>query len=130
MHAAIQSFYHFLLKNKMEVYEWPLSHVHAKIALVDGTWLTIGSYNLDELSQYGNLELNVSVWDPKFCREVEDYFNNLLQNHCQRIDPQDWGNLNPIKTFLQWLAYVALRFLILMPIYLRRGFGFKGRLVT
>ena len=39
------------------------SNLHAKVATVDGKWCTIGSYNMNHLSDYGSVETNVDILD-------------------------------------------------------------------
>jgi cardiolipin synthase len=48
------------LDNNIELYEWDKTVLHGKAAVVDGNW-TIGSFNLNNLSSYGSLEMNVEI---------------------------------------------------------------------
>jgi phosphatidylserine/phosphatidylglycerophosphate/cardiolipin synthase-like enzyme len=45
-------------------------YVHAKIAVVDDRWLTIGSANLNEHSLFNDTEMNVVTDDPALARET------------------------------------------------------------
>ena len=45
-------------------------YVHAKIAIVDDSWLTIGSANLNEHSFFNDSEMNLIVCDPELARET------------------------------------------------------------
>ena len=58
--------YAALLKGGVRIYEWQWHMLHAKSAVVDGVWSTIGSYNLDARSLFHNLEVVVCVIDPAF----------------------------------------------------------------
>ena len=56
-------------------------YVHAKIAIVDGVWATIGSCNIADRSFYSDTELNVSFWDkPTAGRFRNDLFAEHLGN--------------------------------------------------
>ncbi|HEX2571387.1 MAG TPA: phospholipase D-like domain-containing protein [Polyangia bacterium] len=59
-----------LLKAGIRIAEWP-GMMHAKAAAVDGTWATVGSYNLDRRSLRFNLEVTANVFDPTFAATVE-----------------------------------------------------------
>jgi len=45
-------------------------YVHAKIAIVDDAWLTLGSANLNEHSLFNDTEMNVLSCDPALARGV------------------------------------------------------------
>jgi phosphatidylserine/phosphatidylglycerophosphate/cardiolipin synthase-like enzyme len=53
-------------------------YVHAKIAIVDGVWTTIGSCNIADRSFYSDTELNASFWDDKMSRRFR---NDLFKEH-------------------------------------------------
>lgn len=63
--------YSRLLRAGVRIFEWSGNVLHAKTAVVDGHWTTIGSYNLDYRSFRYNLEVNVAVDDEGFARQVE-----------------------------------------------------------
>ncbi|NTV47152.1 MAG: hypothetical protein HGB11_11665 [Chlorobiales bacterium] len=63
---ATNFLYRFILRNNIRLYEYLPSNLHAKVATVDGRWTTIGSYNLNHLSDYGSIEMNVNILDEKF----------------------------------------------------------------
>ena len=67
---ATDFLYDFILRNNIKIYEYLPSNLHAKVATVDGKWSTIGSYNLNHLSDYGSIEMNVDVLDEPFTAEV------------------------------------------------------------
>jgi phosphatidylserine/phosphatidylglycerophosphate/cardiolipin synthase-like enzyme len=48
---------------------WPL-YVHAKIAIVDDHWLTIGSANLNDHSLFNDTEMNVICQDEQLVRDT------------------------------------------------------------
>jgi len=56
-------------------------YVHAKIALIDDHWATIGSCNIGARSFFGDTELNVSFWAPDVVRQLRC---DLLSEHLDR----------------------------------------------
>ncbi len=84
-HAAARRHYRRLLAAGVEVYEWPLSMLHAKIAVVDGLRLLIGSFNLDPLS-LANLEALAEVEDRRAAAEGERWVRARIAES-QRIPP-------------------------------------------
>ena len=77
--------YPWLIRHNVEVYEYQKSVLHAKIATCDGHWVTVGSYNLNELSAKASVELNVEIMDERFAKEVESTLEDIIQNDCIRI---------------------------------------------
>ncbi len=93
-----------LLKNGVEVYEWQGRVLHAKTAVVDGTWATVGSSNLDSLSLRQNLEVNAVVVDGGFGAAMERLFADDLE-HCERITMETVKGYGLFRRFLSWVAF-------------------------
>jgi cardiolipin synthase len=60
-----------LLKSGVRIFEWPERMLHAKAAVVDGVWSTIGSYNLDARSLFHNLEVVLCIVDAEFAAQLD-----------------------------------------------------------
>jgi cardiolipin synthase len=94
-----------LMKRGVRIFEWDRSILHAKTAVIDGRWSTIGTYNLDTWSRKYNLEVNVAVLDPGFARLMEDSFLRDL-DVSREVDPQAF-KFRPIgERVLENLAYL------------------------
>ncbi|MGH7723276.1 MAG: phospholipase D-like domain-containing protein [Candidatus Dormibacteria bacterium] len=66
----------------------PPVYVHAKIAVVDDTWLTIGSANLNEHSLFNDTEVNLVTDDGALARGVrEQLWSEHLGEDCTGRDP-------------------------------------------
>lgn len=63
---AAQALYAELLAAGVRIFEYTPAFLHAKVALVDERWATVGSSNIDPLSLLVNLEANVAVRDRDF----------------------------------------------------------------
>lgn len=71
---ATRSLYGRFLANGIQVYEWCERILHAKVAVIDGQWTTIGSSNLDALSSFRNLEVNAGILGARIGAAMEDQF--------------------------------------------------------
>lgn len=101
---AARGLYAKLIKNGVEVHEWAAGPVlHAKTAVVDGVWGTVGSSNLDPLSLRENLEVNAIVIDPRFGVALESMFEEDL-THCRRITMEEVRQYGFIQRILSWFA--------------------------
>ncbi len=72
---AAQVLYDELRSTGIQVYEYTPAFLHAKVAVVDEEWATVGSSNIDPLSLLLNLEANVVVRDVDFARALRARFD-------------------------------------------------------
>ncbi|HET9953745.1 MAG TPA: phospholipase D-like domain-containing protein, partial [Polyangiaceae bacterium] len=93
-----------LLRNGVRIFTWTRSVLHSKTAVIDGTWSTIGTFNLDHLSLRVNLEVNVSVLDEGFASEVEGVFIADLQR-AREVDPKQFRFRPLAERCIELLAY-------------------------
>ncbi|MDP2007959.1 MAG: cardiolipin synthase ClsB [Rubrivivax sp.] len=63
---AARALYDELRAHGVRIYEYTPAFLHAKVAVVDDDWATVGSSNIDPLSLLLNLEANVVVRDADF----------------------------------------------------------------
>jgi cardiolipin synthase len=101
---ASRYLYNYYLRHGIKVYEYTGSVLHAKTAVIDGVWSTIGSSNLDRQSLYTNLELNVAVIDEKFGQLMEHVFRNDLKQS-GNITRDDMRRRKLIQFIIEWLSY-------------------------
>ncbi|MEM9069550.1 MAG: phospholipase D-like domain-containing protein [Myxococcota bacterium] len=80
VHHASRKRYSWLDDHGIRLYEWQGVILHAKTAVVDGEWSTVGSYNLDYRSWRFNLEVVVAVEDRSVAKAVEERFLLDLEN--------------------------------------------------
>jgi len=67
-----------LLEAGIKLYEYQPSMLHAKLMVVDGSWVSVGSANLDPRSLFRNDELNLSMQDADLCDRMEAFFLRAL----------------------------------------------------
>ena len=107
--------YDWLLRNKIQLYEYQPAVLHAKIALCDSEWLTIGSYNINNLSAYASIELNVDVINRVFVTEVEKKIQKIIEEDCLPITlDQHLKHKNIFIQLVRWCAYQILRVVLFM----------------
>lgn len=87
-HAG-RNFYEPLLAAGAKIFQLQGAVLHAKTAVIDGAWSTVGSTNIDRRSFLHNYELNVVVVDPGFGADMESAFNEDLHDSKQ-ITLDDW----------------------------------------
>ena len=98
---ASRSHYTDLLKDGVKIYERQDALLHAKTAVIDGVWSTIGSTNLDWRSFLHNQELDAVVLGDEFGRQVSDMFEMDLQDS-REITLEQWKDrplVDRIKEF-------------------------------
>lgn len=100
---AAHSFYAEMLECGIRVYELKASVLHAKTAVIDGSWSTIGSTNLDTRSFLHNKEVNVVVMGDAFGKEMESAFQEDLKDSTE-IDFTQWKHRPFVKRFQETLA--------------------------
>jgi cardiolipin synthase len=84
-HAA-RPVYDWLLQAGIEIHEYAPSALHAKVAVVDGHWATVGSTNLDPLSLLLAREANVVTRDQAFARSLWQRLDHLMNTAGERIE--------------------------------------------
>lgn len=114
---ATYHIYNKLLRNNIELYEYQNAVLHGKAAVVDGHWTTIGSFNLNNLSTFGSLEMNVEIKSTTFSTAYSNHLYGII-NQCQRITAESIKKRNTIYSlFVNWLSYWTAKFLLDLVTY-------------
>jgi cardiolipin synthase len=100
---AGQGFYDQLLKAGVKISELQVAVLHAKTAVIDGAWSTIGSANIDRRSFLHNYELNVVVLDPAFGQAMESAFNEDLRDS-KPVTLEQWKHRPWTDRIREWAA--------------------------
>ena len=119
---AEKYWYDWLFRNNIEVYEYTKNVLHGKLAICDGEWMTIGSYNVNDLSAYVSIELNFDVKDPGFVGKAEKMMQKLIDDDCLRISSENFAlSTNVWKRLGRWCAYNIIRLSLgIFTFYYRR----------
>ena len=116
--------YDWLLRNDISLYEYQPTVLHAKVALCDSKWLTIGSYNINNISAYASIELNLDIRDTVFTKEMEQRMEKIIETECIPITKEQLSrSKNVFRQLLHWTSYQLIRFMfyILTFYYKRRN---------
>ncbi|MFV8340876.1 phospholipase D-like domain-containing protein [Flavobacterium sp. XS2P39] len=106
-----------LLKYNIELYEWDKSILHGKTAVIDGCWTTIGSFNLNNLSSYGSVEMNVEINSIPFSTMYRSHLNQIIAQ-CQRVTPESLRiKTNLFTKIINLLSYFFTRIIEIIVTY-------------
>jgi cardiolipin synthase len=98
-----------LLEAGVRIYEYSPSFLHAKVAVVDGHWATVGSSNLDPLSLLLAREANVVVEDTAFAARLRTRLLHAMQHEGQPMDPTQYEHRSRATRAKEWLALGLMR---------------------
>lgn len=112
-HAA-RPVFGLLLAAGVEIHEYTSGFLHAKVAVVDQQWATVGSSNLDPLSLLLAREANVVVQDTGFATALQQRLETAMTQHGRALDAQDFGHRPWGQQALDWLAYGLMRLTLLL----------------
>jgi cardiolipin synthase A/B len=110
---AAQALFEELLAKGVQIFAYTPAFLHAKVAVVDNDWSTVGSSNIDPLSLLLNLEANVVLQDTTFTAALTHELETALAAS-QRVEPSQpqypsgWRGM-VLRTGISWCARVYLR---------------------
>jgi cardiolipin synthase len=107
--TAASTLYHHLLEAGVRIFEYRERPLHGKVAIVDETWATVGSSNLDPLSLALNLEANVFIRDHDFNQLLHARLEALMRVHCQEIDVASLAPVSGLALLRSYLAFHVMR---------------------
>jgi cardiolipin synthase len=103
---AREFLYQWMLRNGINIYEYVPSNVHGKVLICDGHWMSIGSFDLNSLSTYSNIELNLEVDDEEFVDDIRQRLISIRQKDCIEITKATHQFRNSILRQLKcWIAF-------------------------
>ena len=98
-------YYSNLLKSGVKIYEHSTSLLHAKTAVVDKVWSTVGSTNMDNMSLLTNDEVNAVILNHEFAVEMEKMFVSDLANSRQ-IQWDEWKKRPSFQKIREWFTHL------------------------
>lgn len=111
---ATRFFYSFLFRHSIKVYEWKKSVLHGKVMLCDQQVLTVGSFNLNHLSQYGSLELNIACSN---YTTVLAAHHTLLKNIMDSVQIKKESIINPFLRFNLFISFYLIRGMMILAMF-------------
>lgn len=107
---AAQAAYANLLEAGVEIHEYQPRTLHAKTAVIDGAWATVGTANFDYRSFFVNFELNLVSTEPDLCRQLSDRFETDLAESL-RVSQTRWRRRGFMRRVAEVIGWVARRWL-------------------
>ena len=117
-HFGQRALYGQLLEAGIEIHEYEPSYLHAKVAVVDERWATVGSSNIDPYSLLLAREANVVVYDAAFCRQLRSVLEHAMAAGAVQVRVQDYERRSWLAKLRDWAAFGALR---LATVVIARG---------
>lgn len=112
---AERFFYPWLLGLGIELYEYRKKVVHGKLATYDGHWVTVGSYNINNISAYASIELNLDILNKPFGQVVNKALEEIIVRDCDRITEDDFNRSSGfINRIINRMAYDVFRVLFFL----------------
>ncbi|MDO9450187.1 MAG: cardiolipin synthase ClsB [Rugosibacter sp.] len=115
-HHAMQSIYDSLLSAGIHIFEYQPSYLHAKVAVIDGKWATVGSSNIDPFSLLLSREANVVVRDHAFALELAAHLRTAISGDTIEIRCGS-QNHSWLGRKINTAAYALVRLLVGMTGY-------------
>lgn len=118
-HYASRALYGNFLDAEIEIYEYRKSFLHAKVAVIDGHWATVGSSNIDPYSLLLSREANVVVDDEEFGATLTQSLKQTMETDGRRILRESWKQQPAFFRFMSWLSYGLVRLMMGVTGYAR-----------
>jgi cardiolipin synthase A/B len=112
LYFASHALYGSFLAAGIEIHEYHQSMLHAKVAVIDAHWSTIGSSNLDPFSLLLALEANVVVDDECFAKQLKHSLTQAIAMGARRISRTNWRRISIGLRLAHWLSYGVVRFMV------------------
>lgn len=104
---AAASYFGLALKNGIRIFQYQngrSSILHAKTAVIDDQWASVGSANLDSLSLLFNHEGNLVSLEKEFIKKVKTHFEQDLKN-AREVQYVKWLRRPWHEKFLEYISW-------------------------
>ena len=112
LQQATRALYTQLLGAGITIFEYHRSMLHGKVAVVDDTWSTVGSSNLEPFSLFLNREANVVVIDETFAGTLRASVMEEIRLNASKLDAMDWQKRDRLARAVSWIAYGFARWVM------------------
>ena len=109
-------FYDRLMKNGIEIYEWLPTVLHGKAIIIDGKILNVGSYNLNYLSIYTNIELNIEIHSEHLVSDFTETLGHRMNGKIRHLTLENF-NKNIFEKIANYLSYKIIRLVSIIHIF-------------
>jgi cardiolipin synthase len=109
LHYASRALYGQLIDAGIVIESYSQSFLHAKVAVIDDRWATVGSSNIDPYSLLMAREANVVVRDARFADQLRIELMAMIAQGATRVAPQAWAERGALAKGMCWVAYGVVR---------------------
>ena len=109
---ATQALYAAGLRAGIRIFEYEKCFLHAKVAVIDGQWATVGSSNIDPFSLLLAKEANLLVRDATFSEELRASLLAAIDEGGREMRAEDIATLPWRSRFVRWLSYGLVRAMV------------------
>ena len=111
LHYASRALYGAFLDAGIEIHEYHKSFLHAKVAVIDRRWATVGSSNIDPFSLLLAREANIVVEDRGFATDLRQSLVAAMAAGARQVKRESWKRQPLPRRMATWLAYGVARLL-------------------
>ena len=105
--------YDYLLRRNIEIYEYQKTVLHAKMSVCDSELVTIGSFNVNNISAYASLELNLDIKSNLFGGYIQDEMNKIISNDCIQVTAENYKtSTNIFRKLWQKICYMIVNWIL------------------
>lgn len=112
LHYATQTLYSAGLQAGIRIFEYEKSFMHAKVAVIDGEWATVGSSNIDPFSLLLAKEANLVVRNRHFAADLRQRLEAAMREGSREMLAEDILGQPWHSRLLRWLSYGIVRLLV------------------
>ena len=112
LHYATQALYDKLFDAGIRIFEYHDSFLHAKVAVIDEHWATVGSSNIDPFSLLLAKEANLVALDHRFAAELRHSLGAAMRQGARELPRESWRQLSWPVRLLHWTSYHLVRIAI------------------
>jgi cardiolipin synthase len=106
--------YRWMFKHNIKVYEYERNVLHAKMAVQDDKWVTIGSYNVNEISASASIELNLDVRNRPFAKYVGGVADVVIEHDCKEITQDTY---NTFSSAFRWILHLCAYYIVMVILF-------------
>ncbi|MCB0571637.1 MAG: hypothetical protein KDC66_17825 [Phaeodactylibacter sp.] len=106
--TAVKYLYPMLLKSGVRLFEYQPAVLHAKAVVADDKWCSIGSFNLNDLSELLSIELNIEIFDENVACAFQERLDEIMQRDCLEARAEDYLKASTFSRFKRKLFYLGI----------------------
>ncbi|MEQ1879521.1 MAG: cardiolipin synthase ClsB [Burkholderiales bacterium] len=111
VHYATRALYDELIDAGVEIFEYHSGFLHAKVAVIDGQWATVGSSNIDPMSLLLAREANIVIESEEFSRQLRASLDNAMSTGALQVTRERWTRMGSVRRLIAVAAYALVRLL-------------------